>query len=153
MAYRVEHQAVAISGTGNKTISLSDFGGDTPKFVIAQSTKSTSDGSYQDDLFFSFGWGNIPDQEDSAQLVSADNVGDNLVAKSLQDNVFTALSNPVAVSSSSAANPSVITATGHGFSNGDVVNISGHADSTPSINGLHTISDVTTDTFTIPVDV
>ena len=58
------------------------------------------------------------------------------------------------VSSSSVANPSVITCSANvPFANGDVVNIQGHTGSTPDINGIHTISNVSGATFTIPVDV
>lgn len=58
------------------------------------------------------------------------------------------------ISSSSVANPSVITCSANvPFANGDVVNIQGHTGSTPDINGIHTISNVSGDTFTIPVDV
>ena len=58
----------------------------------------------------------------------------------------------VAISGVSVANPSVITATAHGFSNGDYVTISGTS-TTPSINNTYQISNVTTNTFTIPVNV
>ena len=51
-----------------------------------------------------------------------------------------------------AANPTVVTATAHGLVNGDQVVISG-SNSTPSIDGLWTISGATTNTFTIPVNV
>ncbi len=74
-----------------QTLSLSDFGGDTPKFLIMQSTASTSDGNYQDDLFFSFGWGNISDRKESVQSFSEDNVGTSVVVRSLQRTVITIL--------------------------------------------------------------
>lgn len=62
--------------------------------------------------------------------------------------------NSQAVTSSSVANPSVITmAADHGFANGQTVNIVSHTGSTPDINGEHVISNVTADTFTIPVNV
>lgn len=58
------------------------------------------------------------------------------------------------VSSSSAANPSVITtAAAHGFLTGDTVLIASHSGSTPSINGSHVVTVVSSTTFTIPVNV
>lgn len=59
-----------------------------------------------------------------------------------------------AVTSSSIANPSVITtATPHGFPNGCTVTIGGHTGSTPDINGDHVITVLTSTTFSIPVNV
>lgn len=59
-----------------------------------------------------------------------------------------------AIATSSVANPSVITTSvPHGFSTGDSVVIYGHAGSTPSINGVHTITVTGASTFTIPVNV
>ena len=58
--------------------------------------------------------------------------------------------------SSSVANPSIITATGHGFPdlmNGKTIIISGHAGSTPDINGSHVMTWIDVDTFSIPVNV
>lgn len=51
-----------------------------------------------------------------------------------------------------AANPTVVTATAHGLSDGQQVVITG-SNSTPSINGVYTISNATANTFTIPVNV
>lgn len=51
-----------------------------------------------------------------------------------------------------AANPTVITATAHGLSDGDQVVISG-SNSFPNIDGLYTVSNVSANTFTIPVHV
>jgi Lambda phage tail tube protein, TTP len=60
----------------------------------------------------------------------------------------------VAITSSSVANPSVITtAAPHGLADGDVAIIAGHTGSTPSINGSHEVNVLTTTTFTIPVNV
>jgi hypothetical protein len=61
----------------------------------------------------------------------------------------------VAVTSSSVANPSVITtATAHGMTTGESVVLTGHSGSTPSINGTQYLATVTsTTTFTIPVNV
>jgi hypothetical protein len=60
-----------------------------------------------------------------------------------------------AITSSSVANPTVITATAHGLSNvpGRVVIISGHYGSTPDINGEHVMTWISNDTFSIPVNV
>jgi hypothetical protein len=57
---------------------------------------------------------------------------------------------PVSISSSTNANPSVITtAAAHGYSTGDVVEILGHAVNT-NANGTWTITVLTTTTFSIP---
>lgn len=53
-----------------------------------------------------------------------------------------------AISSSTNASPIVVTATSHGFSNGDLVFIDGHATNT-SANGLWAITSVATNTFTL----
>ena len=60
--------------------------------------------------------------------------------------------NEKAITSITVANPTVITATAHGFSNGDVVAIFG-SNTSPTIDGVWTVSSVTTNTFTIPVNV
>lgn len=58
---------------------------------------------------------------------------------------------PVAISSSTAANPSVITtAAAHGYSTGDQVLITGHATNT-AVNGCWTITVLTTTTLSVPV--
>lgn len=60
----------------------------------------------------------------------------------------------VEITSSSVANPTVITTvTPHGLITGDVIIISSHAGSTPSINGQHTVTVTGASTFTIPVNV
>jgi hypothetical protein len=60
----------------------------------------------------------------------------------------------VAIETSSVASPTVVTMdTAHGFKNGETVVITGHVDSVPTINGTHVISNVTEDTYTIPVAV
>lgn len=58
-----------------------------------------------------------------------------------------------AITSSSVANPSVITATNHGYLDGETVIISGHTGSTPSINGTHVITYINANSFSIPVNV
>lgn len=52
----------------------------------------------------------------------------------------------------SAANPTVITAAGHGLETGDEVTIAG-SNSTPSINGQRIVTVTGPNTFTIPVNV
>lgn len=60
----------------------------------------------------------------------------------------------VQVTSSSVANPSVITTpVPHGFQTGDSVTISGHTGSTPAIDGTHTVTRLTSTSFSIPVNV
>lgn len=59
----------------------------------------------------------------------------------------------VPVTSSSVANPSVITAARHALESGQQATIAGHSGSTPDINGTHVVTAVTADTFTIPVNV
>jgi hypothetical protein len=59
-----------------------------------------------------------------------------------------------AITSSSVASPTVITTTSpHTFVNGNTVVITGHLTSVPSLNGSHVVSNVTADSFTIPVAV
>lgn len=58
------------------------------------------------------------------------------------------------VTSSSVANPSVITTSEpHLFATGDLVRIAGHTGSTPDINGTHMATVTGDKTFTIPVNV
>lgn len=57
-----------------------------------------------------------------------------------------------AISSNTVASPTVVTSTAHGLANNDTVTITG-SNSTPSINGSHTVSNVTANTFTVPVAV
>lgn len=59
----------------------------------------------------------------------------------------------VAITSSSVANPSVITATAHGLATNDRVVIAGHTGSTPDINNAYTVTVTGDNTFTIPVNV
>lgn len=56
------------------------------------------------------------------------------------------------ITSNSLANPTVITSTAHGLSTGDQVVISG-SNSTPSIDGVFTVTVLTVNTFSIPVNV
>lgn len=57
---------------------------------------------------------------------------------------------PLAVASSTSANPAVVTVTAHGYVTGDVVTIRGHLVNT-SINGTWPITVLTNDTFSVPV--
>ena len=62
--------------------------------------------------------------------------------------------NNVAITSSSVANPTTITATAHGLTTGNKVVIRNHAGSTPSLNGTtYTVTVTGANTFTIPVNV
>ena len=58
------------------------------------------------------------------------------------------------ITSSSVANPSVITATAHGLTTGNRIVIRNHTGSTPDINGtIYTVTVTGANTFTIPVNV
>ena len=65
------------------------------------------------------------------------------VSKTLYDNVT-----PVAVTSSTDATPIVVTATSHGFTNGQRVLIFGHTTNIAA-NGIYVVSAVTTNTFSL----
>lgn len=61
---------------------------------------------------------------------------------------------PVTITSSSVDNPTVITtAAPHLLLTGDGILIAGHSGSTPDINGVHIVTVLTADTFTIPIQV
>jgi hypothetical protein len=67
---------------------------------------------------------------------------------------YTAAPSAVTISSSSVANPTVITtATPHGLTTGDKVTIASHSGSTPSINGTYAVTVTNANTFTIAVQV
>jgi hypothetical protein len=85
------------------------------------------------------------------RLFVAVNEGAEIIAGDL---VFGGSTTNVGITTSSAANPTVITTTAdHGFSVGDQITISGHS-STPPINSTYTIGAVPTGTsFTLPVAV
>jgi hypothetical protein len=59
----------------------------------------------------------------------------------------------VSITSSSAADPTVIVSAAHSLVTGDVITIAGHSGSTPSLNGSWPVTVLTTTTFTIPVAV
>lgn len=67
--------------------------------------------------------------------------------------ILNALGASVAVTSSSVADPSVITTAANTFKSGDTVTIAGHTSATPDINGDHVATVTAPTTFTIPVDV
>lgn len=70
------------------------------------------------------------------------------------DNTLDTIQRVVAITSSSIANPSVITCPKpHGLTTGQKVLIAGHSGSTPSINGIQTATVTGTNTFTIAVNV
>lgn len=58
---------------------------------------------------------------------------------------------PVAITASTAVNPSVVTtAAAHGLANGDIVEIVGHATNT-ALNGTWVATSITSTTFSVPV--
>lgn len=56
------------------------------------------------------------------------------------------------LSANTLANPTVVTAIGHGLDTGDSITIVG-SNSTPTIDGTHTVTRVSDDTFTVPINV
>jgi hypothetical protein len=80
-------------------------------------------------------------------------VGGTVTAIGTNTYEFVPASSSVNITSSSTANPTVITAAAaHGLFSGDIVTIAGHS-STPNINGEHVITWLSTTTFSIPVNV
>jgi DNA-binding XRE family transcriptional regulator len=67
--------------------------------------------------------------------------------------IINALGPSVAITSSSVANPSVITTATNTFVSGDTVTIASHSGSTPTINGDRVATVTAATTFTIPVNV
>jgi DNA-binding XRE family transcriptional regulator len=67
--------------------------------------------------------------------------------------ILNALGPSVAITSSSVANPSVITTATNTFKSGDTVTIAGHTSVTPDINGDNVATVTAATTFTIPVNV
>lgn len=57
-----------------------------------------------------------------------------------------------AITNISVANPTQVTCAAHGLTTGRVITISG-SDSTPTINGSHTVTVLNANTFTVPVNV
>lgn len=67
--------------------------------------------------------------------------------------LLAALAPPVAITSSSIANPSQLTVATHQFQTGDTVTIAGHVGSTPDINGSRVVTRINGTTVSIPVNV
>ncbi len=80
---------------------------------------------------------------DDATVIAAANICDEYVLAS----------SPKSITSSSVANPTVLTVTAHQLRTGDEVAIAGHTGSTPSLNGNHTVTVLTANTVSIPVNV
>lgn len=97
----------------------------------------------RDYLTAAFGLGATSAEIDDTALIAAANICDEYVLSS----------SPKTITSSSVANPTVITATAHKLRTGDEIVIAGHTGSTPSLNGNHTVTVLTVDTLTIPVNV
>lgn len=71
----------------------------------------------------------------------------------ITERILDVLGQSVAVTSSSVANPSVITTASNTFRSTDTVTIAGHAGSTPDINGDRVATVTAATTFTIPINV
>ena len=56
------------------------------------------------------------------------------------------------ITANTLANPTVITSEDHNLSSGDIITITG-SNSTPTIDGTHTITRISRDTFSVPVNV
>lgn len=66
--------------------------------------------------------------------------------------ILDALIPAITLTTSTAANPCVVTCTNHGLQTGDVVTIAGHSGTTPTINGARTVTRVNANTFSVGVD-
>ncbi len=97
----------------------------------------------RDYLTAAYGLGAAGAEIDDATFIAAANIADEYVLAS----------SPKAITTSSVANPTVLTVTAHQLRTGDEVVIAGHAGSTPSLNGNHTVTVLTANTLTIPVNV
>lgn len=79
--------------------------------------------------------------------------GDPFVATSTVGTSFSpALPEQYAITGNTAANPTVVTSANHGLTTGDQITIY-NSNSTPSIDGTYTVTVLTSNTFTIPVNV
>lgn len=67
--------------------------------------------------------------------------------------ILDALGPPVAITSSSVANPSVIATATHKFVSTDTVTIAGHTGSTPAIDGDRVATKINATSFSIPINV
>lgn len=90
-----------------------------------------------------FGLGASSAEINDTTFIAAANICDEYVLAS----------SPKTITTSSVANPTVLTATAHKLRTGDEVAVAGHSGSTPSINGNHTVTVLTADTVSIPVNV
>lgn len=72
---------------------------------------------------------------------------------SVTTRILNVLGKSVSVTSSSIANPSVITTGTHTFVTGDTVTIAGHTSVTPDINGNQVATRINATSFSIPVNV
>lgn len=102
--------------------------------------------------------------EDTLNAVDGDNMRDKIVtlATYLDTDPGTSLSsysNHIAtkngaISTNDIGNPTVVTSVAHGLVDGRIVTISGTPNtSIPAISGKYSVSNITTDTFTIPINV
>lgn len=80
---------------------------------------------------------------DDPSFIAAANISDEYVLASTPKNI----------TSSSAANPTLLSVTNHQLRTGDSVQIASHTGSTPSINGTHTVTVLSANTISIPVNV
>lgn len=79
--------------------------------------------------------------------------GDAFVATSTAGTSFSpTLPEQYAITGNTAANPTVVTSTGHGLTTGDQITIY-NSNSTPSIDGAYSVTVLTANTFTVPVNV
>jgi len=67
--------------------------------------------------------------------------------------ICNAIAPPVAITSTSIANPSVVTTAANQFVSGDTVTIAGHVDMVPEVNGDRVATVTAGTTFTVPVNV
>ncbi len=67
--------------------------------------------------------------------------------------ILNTLAPPVAVTSTSIANPTVVTTAANTFLSLDTVTITGHAGSTPAVSGDYVATVTAGTTFTVPVNV
>lgn len=96
----------------------------------------------RDYLTATFGLGATSAEIDDTSLIAAANICDEYVLSS----------SPKTITSSSVANPTVITATAHKLRTGDEVVVAGHTGSTPSINGNYIVTVLSVNTVTVPVN-
>lgn len=87
-------------------------------------------------------------------LTLANNVAKSMAGQKTQDiSVTLPVSVIKAITGVATGNPAVVTATAHGLTTGNLIEITGSTGSTPTINGIHEVTVTGPDTFTIPVNV